>query len=515
LEELEAALVSRNVEAGFSLLDRSLTALSCIHSASPRASRLLLCLAQWTDLGYRDKAFLEQTYKRLAVENRAQLPVLDFLRQTLVDSYRAVAMEDLEVALALLDLTLRAGIGILSPDLLFLTHFWKGRVHRKRGEYADALAHIAAARSEAEKQGATRLVAVTKIHESWLVFQRGDRREAFRLLHDAEVELRPTGHALSLGNIASARGRFIRRSGEYAEALKHFEKAIKIYAEKHSQHPNLARALVNAAYAKRLIALDMKPKMRGGQARGSVHARYLQLTREALELLRRAGEIYAIHSHQRGSGSVLVNAGQLHLESGDTEQASVEAHKAYLAGEQRHDLILMSRARNLQSSVELARSEEHGEERQDVSKHATLAAQYSEHAISMAKQTQNKRLLAEAYIGRGLVAADDFFQEFELAKDFAAKASALLTLEDRDHLFKELGALKEKILRSTGIEPTLRLWSDGQLGGKTFRQVEEEFAEIVIPKVWVNLGRNVTRVATELSMSPKKVRRILKNSRST
>jgi len=150
-----------------------------------------------------------------------------------------------------------------------------------------------------------------------------------------------------------------------------------------------------------------------------------------------------------------------------------------------------------------------------VSKHATLAAQYSEDAIHLAQQTQNKRLLAEAYIGRGIVAADDFFQEFELAKDLAAKAAALLTVDDRDHLFKELGALKERILRSTGIDPTLRLWSDGQLGGKTFRQVEEEFAELVIPKVWINLGRNVTRVATELSMSPKKVRRILKNSRTT
>jgi tetratricopeptide (TPR) repeat protein len=514
-ERLEAALVTRDIDAGFSLLDRSLSAISRMNSASPEACRILLCLAQWIDLGYRDKAFFEQVRGSLATQDRAQLSVLDFLRLTLVDSFSALTMENLELALAQLDLTLRVGIGLLPAHLMFLAHFWKGRVHRKRGEYADALTHICEARSIATREGASRLVAVTRIHESWLVFQRGERRQAFQLLDEAEEELRPTGHGLSLGNIASARGRFIRRSGDYTAALKQFELAIEIYSERHFQHPNLARALVNAAYAKRLIALDIKPKMRGGQARGSVHARYLQLIREALELLQKAGEIYALHSHQRGSGSVLVNAGQLHLESGDTDQASAEAHKAYLAGEKRHDLILMSRARNLQSSVELARSEEHGEERQDVSKHATLAARYSEHAIRMAEQTQNKRLIAEAYIGRGLVAADDFFQEFELAKDLAAKASALLTVDDRDHLFKELVALKEKVLRSMAIDQTLRLWSDGQLGGKTFRQVEEEFAELIIPKVWVNLGRNVTRVATQLSISPKKVRRILKNSRST
>ena len=76
----------------------------------------------------------------------------------------------------------------------------------------------------------------------------------------------------------------------------------------------------------------------------------------------------------------------------------------------------------------------------------------------------------------------------------------------------ELSRLKAKILRSTGIDQTLRLWSDGQLGNKTFQQIQEEFAELVIPKVWNSAGRNVTLVAQKLSISPKKVRRILRNT---
>jgi hypothetical protein len=79
-------------------------------------------------------------------------------------------------------------------------------------------------------------------------------------------------------------------------------------------------------------------------------------------------------------------------------------------------------------------------------------------------------------------------------------------------LFKELGELKEKILRSVGVEDTLRRWSEGQIGGKTFQQVQEEFAEIVIPRVWENLGRNVSRVSAQLSISPKKVRRLLRKA---
>jgi hypothetical protein len=50
------------------------------------------------------------------------------------------------------------------------------------------------------------------------------------------------------------------------------------------------------------------------------------------------------------------------------------------------------------------------------------------------------------------------------------------------------------------------------LGDKTFQQVTEEFAEIVIPKVWVREGRRISRVAQKLSVSPKKVRRILRNA---
>ena len=45
--------------------------------------------------------------------------------------------------------------------------------------------------------------------------------------------------------------------------------------------------------------------------------------------------------------------------------------------------------------------------------------------------------------------------------------------------------------------------------GRAFQQVAEEFAELVIPKVWEREGRKVSRVATRLSISPKKVRRIL------
>ena len=208
-------------------------------------------------------------------------------------------------------------------------------------------------------------------------------------------------------------------------------------------------------------------------------------------------------------GSVYVNAGYLHLDSGDIDRAESEAAKAFALGEQRDDHILMARARTLQSALQNERAEEQTEESPEASVHAALAKTYAEEAVAIAKLTQNKRLLAGAFIAQSTAAASEFFQDWETAKEFAALASCLLAKDDRDHLDRELRRIKARILRAVGIDETLRSWSEGVISHKTFQQATEEFAEIVIPKVWLREGRKISKVAEKLSMSPKKVRRIL------
>jgi tetratricopeptide (TPR) repeat protein len=508
--KLEDLLLQRNAREGFQLLEQHPEIMSLLNPSQPGSISLLLCIAQWIDLGYRALPLLEECYARFSEIDIANARFIDALKLKLVEAFLCLSAENLDEAISRIDMILSAGHDIMHPELRFTVHFWKGRAHRKRGDYDAALLHITTARKTAQQCSAMKLVAVAKIHESWLLFQRGERRQAIRLLDEAEEELRSTGHALSLGNIQSARGRFVRRSGEYARALAHFEHAIEIYAAGFSNHPNCARALVNAAYVKRLIALDMQARTKGA-AKGATQARYLSICREALDMLARAGEIYGAHHHQTGTGSVLVNAGHLHLESGDIDRAAREAEKAFALGKDKHDQILMARARILHSAVELTLAEEDIEEDAGVEAHAALALEYADESVELAHHTQNNRLLAAAYITRGLVAAADFFEDWEAAKSYAAKANDLLNRDDRDHLLKELTALKTKLLHSAGIDPTLRQWSEGYLGNKTFQQIQEEFAEIVIPKVWLNNGKNVTRVAQQLSISPKKVRRILRN----
>lgn len=507
---LEQCLLSRNVKEGFRLLDSASDVFDNLAPNDSNAIALALSLAQWVDLGYRNLHFLENVLPKLPARS-PDLPFIDVIRLQLLTAFHSLATEDLEQALVYLERSL-AGADILPPLLVFLANFWKGRAQRKKGDYANAALHILAARNCAESLKRPKLVAVTKIHESWLVFQNGETARALKLLDEAELELKPIGHALSLGNIESARGRFVRRTGDYADSLAHFEKAIAIYQNGFRNHPNLARALVNAAYVKRLLALELRPTLYREHAPGSLNVRYLKLTNEGLSLLSRAGKIYAMHHHQGGTGSVLVNSGFLHLESGDMERAAVKALRAYKLGSERTDVILMARATSLQSAVERAKAEEQIDGEDHVEAHLQRAVKFADRAIELAKSTQNRRLIAEALLARGFAALDQTRSDLDVARRCASEAALLLSQNDRDHLFKELADLKLKILRSAGVDDALRRWSEGQLGQKSFQQVQEEFAELVILRVWENLGRSVSRVSKELSISPKKVRRLLQKA---
>ena len=512
LRKLNNALLHRRMSEGHKLLRRAHKDIVAMKPADAHAIATLLCVAQWIDTGYESHRLLDQLIGRFSKTQSAEMKFIDYVRLKMTEGFCAFANEDISTAIATFAFVLQVGIGNIDTFLIAQAHFWKGRAHRSQGEYELALHHIAEAKNAAKTLNAPQFLAAMKIHESWLLFQRGQRKDAFRLLDEAESELKATGHFLSLGNIESARGRFVRRSGEYAKALAHFEHAVAIYSLQASEPPNMARVLVNAAHVKRLIALDLRERSNTARAKAAQHARFIEICQEALDLLERAGKIYAHHGHVSGSGAVCVNAAYLHLDCGDIDRAEEEAREAFRLGENRQDHILMARARTLQALIHHERAEEQIGDTADTAMHANHAKTCAEEAIETARMTQNKRLLAGSYIIRSTVAASDFFQDWETAKQFAALAGELLSAEDRDHLSKELGQLKARILRATGIHDMLRSWSEGVVHNKTFQQVTEEFAEIVIPKVWMHEDRKVSRVAEKLSISPKKVRRILRNA---
>jgi tetratricopeptide (TPR) repeat protein len=528
-EKLSLALHRRRIRHGIVMLDSVETELQRIGPDTPNSARLLLLLAQWIDLGYRDYRFLDPLLAQFQSADRKKLNLEDYLQLRMAEAFRGLASGECDACIEALDFVLKSLNDIGEGPQLALAHFWKGRAHRKMGQYEAAVSHIVRARELAQAQSDRMFTAIIQVQESWLLFQKSMTRDALQVLSKAEFVLKNTDHYVARGNIESARGRIVRRQGEYTNALEHFTRAMELYARRDINHLNLARTLVNAAHVQRLLSLQIQNRIdrqaRTGRSRSgasktaaisseSLRLHYQELSQEALENLNRAREIYDLHRYGDGVGKVTLNLGYLHLDRGDIERASLEAAEAYRIGQEQGDKILMARARILGVSIENAHVEEQTGEDADVAVHANRAREYSEEALALAHATQNLRLLASACIARGMTAANDFFQDWEEARKRAGEATGLIGAGDNDHIVEDLSVLKSRIVQASGINDTLRGWSEGMLGNKTFQQITEEFAEIVIPKVWMREGRKISRVAARLSISPKKVRRILRNSGS-
>jgi hypothetical protein len=169
----------------------------------------------------------------------------------------------------------------------------------------------------------------------------------------------------------------------------------------------------------------------------------------------------------------------------------------------------MARARILQCRVEQALAEEEFEGSSGAWEHAQAARDFAREAVETAAHTQNTRLLARAYIWRGLTACHPAINDLEDARHCHERATAFMRSAQDEDLGGELQLLKQKVTPVGNLNPQLRAWSSGDTGGKSFQQLAEQFAEIVIPRVWEKEGKKVARVAKALKVSPKKVRRIL------
>jgi tetratricopeptide (TPR) repeat protein len=460
----------------------------------------------------------------------------------MAEGMAAMVEEAMETAIGHFDFVLSLGEELDDRFLLAIVHFWKGRCLRRRGEYDEALIYTNKGRDLALGLEHLRMAAVMQVLEGWLLFQQGKWKEAMRISQAAEAVLGETDDYVTLGNIQSFYGRMARREGRFDKAIEFFENAIRHYGKRDLRHPNLARSLANMALAKRGIALQLQKRIdREVQRRRKTSAsrqnkrdadheirdrdllshdlrdhdsreyetrepesrkqdyrvRLTQLRREALEHLDGARAIYQERPNH-------------HLDSGDFQRAEEEAASAYEVAEQKQDYILMGRACILQCMIENGKVEEEIGGSADPGSHARRAFEFSQEAIDLAKHTQHHLLLANAYLWQGLTQCNSFFDNSEAARESYDLARASCGANQPDNnMWQDLQTLGAKILRKGSVHPALKAWSQGAVGEKTFRQISEEFAEIVIARVWEREGRKVSRVAARLSISPKKVRRIL------
>lgn len=532
LSELQEHVAARQIERGLACLASHQDLIAAIDPAQPNAARLLVLFAIWSDIGFRGASSVKELLQRFGA--RSGLPICDYLCLRMTEGMVAMAEEAMETALQHFDFVLSLPAELNNPFLLSIAYYWKGRCLRRRGEYDEALIYTGKGTALALALDHPRMSAVMQVLEGWLLFQQGKWKDAVRISEIAESALRRTDDYVTLGNIQSFYGRMARREGRFDKAIELFASAIEHYRKRDAQHPNLARSLANMALAKRGIALQLQKRIdqdaqrrrrkspsakqggtgktpaNAGKSTGTDYRRRLaQLRREALEHLDGAQAIYRQRPNHHGSGTVYLNAAYIHLDSGDFQRAEEESSSAYQLAEQKHDYILMGRARILQCMIENAKVEEEIGGGADPGNHARRAFDFSQEAIELAKHTQHHMLLATAHLWQGLTQCNSFFDNLEAARESYDLARTACGDTQPDSIWQDMQALRAKILRKGSVDPALKAWSQGAVGDKSFRQISEEFAEIVITRVWEREGRKVSRAAARLSISPKKVRRIL------
>ncbi len=511
LQGLRVDLGMRRIGSGMARLDGYWAEAGGLDPEHPDAAGLLCYIAQWVDAGWRDIDVVQHALGAFPKGRRMRLRMLDYAFVLMAEGMIWVAEENVERALANFSLVLSLRAEISDPVVLALAHFWSSRCSRKAGEYDNAMNHIAEGYRCAAEAGMEPMAAAMRVAESWLLFQKGRVKDALKLLGEADAVLRETDDFITRGNIQSSYGRMYRREGRYDLALRHFSQAIDEYGKRDPEHRNLARSLANMGYVERLMALQLRKRIDAEAAerrrpQPDLRRDYEKLRGQALAHLDRASEIYEIHSNHRGAGTVCVNRGHLHLDSGDLHNADEEARRAYRLGEEKKDYILMARARLLECMVENTKLEE---EIEDPAWVAHLALEAAREAVELARRTQNRRLLSRALIWQGLTICSTSPASLDTARDLCEQAAALLKNEVQDHIWEDLQILKTRVVRGGTLDSTLHAWSQGVVGDRSFQQLTEDFADLIIPKVWEHESRKVARVAKRLSISPKKVRRVL------
>lgn len=548
LSDLREYVAAREIERGIACLQAHHDLIAKLDPSQGNAARLVAQFAIWTDIGFRGPS-LREILDRFKPESRSELSIADYICLRSAEGMTAMAEETMERAIEHFDFVASLGDELDDRFLLAIVFFWKGRCLRRRGEYDEALIYTGKGKDLALGLGYPRMAAVMQVLESWILFQQGKWKDAVRISQAAENVLRETDDYVTLGNIESFYGRMARREGRFDKAIEFFENAIRHYSKRDPRHPNLARSLANMALAKRGIALQlqkridrdaqlrrqtsssetktgaktdggkqstMKVRLRDAEAceldarKKDYRNRLTQLRREALEHLEAAQGIYSKRPNHHGAGTVFLNAAYIHLDGGDFQRAEEEASSAYDVADEKQDFILMGRARILQCMIENAKVEEEIGGGADPGSHARRAFEFSQEAVELAKHTQHHLLLANAHLWQGLTQCNSFFDNPEAARESYDLARASCGANQPDNnMWQDMQTLGAKILRKGSVHPALKAWSQGAVGDKTFRQISDEFAEIVIARVWEREGHKVSRVASRLSISPKKVRRIL------
>jgi tetratricopeptide (TPR) repeat protein len=520
LAALRDSVMDRKVKPVINWIDEHRGIAAEIDPQHPDTPRFIGYLSQWVGVNPRAEGIVRELLTLFPQSARGRLALDGYLCVRLAEGILDLT-GDMTAAGSHFDFIITLEQEAIDQEVLALAHFWKAQCERERGDWDRAIAHAARACAITLSIGYPSSAAIMQALEGCLNVQKRKYTRALELLQEAEAALRQTDDFDWLGNIQSAYGTIALEEGRYELALDHFTNAAGYYRERNAPHPDLAHSLTNLAHSQRLIAvriaraIDTHAERRrrsagcdsAGPADSGARQDVERLRAQSLSNFTDAVEMYSDLGACRAWAFAHVERGFLLVDYGDFDRAPLDASLAFELGCKIKDPAAKAWARLLQSRIESAQYEEGIGDAP--AQHAQRAHDFAQDALTYASHAEDPRLLASAYLCQGSILCNEFFNNADAASVCCHKAGEFLTPGNRNELWEEHQMLTKKVARTGSVDSKLREWSQGLAGGKTFQQMSEEFAQLVIPSVWEKEGRNVSRVVAKLSISPKKVRRIL------
>jgi tetratricopeptide (TPR) repeat protein len=516
LTTLRADIDSRQIDHGMRSLEGCTQIIQNFDPTCENGAAFLGILAEWIDLGFGDLRLVRNLIATYNKRIRAKLTVLDYIPLRMAEGMVAMTTERIDTAIEHFAVVLQLAGETEAWDVLAITNYWIARCHRKKGQYTEALGHLTKALDYQSAHGRPQNGVPARVLQSLILFENGDLKQAIAGLREAESILSAADDYVTRGNIQSTYGRILERELRFGQAIERYMRAIAEYKKRDSRLVNVARTIADMSFTRILVARelrrniekypDQQKNVTGLPPRAARVKELSNLYSTILNELDQAAEIYAQNPNARGIARVWLYRGYLSLDMGELDEASEHAIEAFRAAESKRDYILLASVRNLQCMIENARVEEQVD---GWINHAVASQDYAREAVELASNTQNRRLLAIVHIWQGLTLSNSFYRLRDKARESLERATAYLEPGVRDYIWQDYQVLRKRLLESTSLEPKLLQWAHGEIGEKTFRQLEEDFADLVIPRLWEEEKRKISRVASRLSVSPRKVRRVL------
>ena len=257
LQRLRDDLGFRRIEHGIRTLENVRPLIESL-DPKPQAGVLVGLIAQWVDAGFDTHDLLIGLLSRFPRAGRGSLPVFDYLHLRMAEAAVAMSREEFDRAIEHLLVVLAFEEELDDAELLAIANFWTGRCYRKMGRYDDSLKYTERGETLALACGYPQMAAIMQATRSWLAFQKGKLHDAMGLLARAETALNETDDFLNRGNIQSAYGRIARRQGKYERARRVLRARDSEYRTGGHAEMQLARTLLNLAFVKRLLALQVQ-----------------------------------------------------------------------------------------------------------------------------------------------------------------------------------------------------------------------------------------------------------------